>query len=505
MTNATEVAASARRSESVADRQVPPLLEHVWGDAFPELSSPVAPLRAPRPQLLAFNAELARELDLDPDALRSSAGLRFLTGESFRAGAAPVAQVYAGHQWGLYQPILGDGRAALLGERRDRDGRLRDVHLKGIGPTPMSRVDGLAVVGPMLREFLMGEAMHALGVPATRALAVVATGAQRDHDGQVLPGAVLARTAGSHVRFGTFEYVRAQEDPALLRRLADHVIARHYPRAAAAEHPYRALLTEIVDAVAALTADWMRIGFVHGVLSTDNMLVGAETIDFGPCAFLDAYEPGAYFSSIDRHGRYAYDKQPSIGRWNLEQLGHALAPLLSDDAPTGERVAADIVDGFDARYRAHWTAAFRAKLGVGDALDPSAADELAGAALDLIAVHDVDFTGFWRDLALAAEGDERPVRGRFLGPTPALDEWLRRWSALGPDAALIRSTNPLYIARNHLVEEVLAAATEGDLAPFERLLDLLRDPFVEREGREHRRFTWPAPVGSPRYRTYCGT
>ncbi len=242
--------------------------------------------------------------------------------------------MYAGHQWGVFQPILGDGRAALLGERRDRSGRLRDVHVKGIGPTSMSRVDGFAVVGPMLREFLMGEAMHALGVPTTRALAVVATGAPREHDGQALPGAVLARTAASHVRFGSFEYVRAQDDPALLARLADHVIARHYPRAAAAEHPYRALLAEIVDAVAALTADWMRTGFVHGVLSTDNVLVSAETIDYGPCAFLDAYEPGAYFSSIDRFGRYAYDRQPSIMRWNLERLGHALSPLLADDPST---------------------------------------------------------------------------------------------------------------------------------------------------------------------------
>ena len=431
--------------------------------------------------------------------------MRFLTGESFREGSAPVAQVYAGHQWGVFQPILGDGRAALLGERRDRSGRLRDVHVKGIGPTSMSRVDGFAVVGPMLREFLMGEAMHALGVPTTRALAVVATGAPREHDGEVLPGAVLARTAASHVRFGSFEYVRAQDDPALLARLADHVIARHYPRAATAEHPYRALLAEVVDAVASLTADWMRTGFVHGVLSTDNVLVSAETIDYGPCAFLDAYEPGAYFSSIDRFGRYAYDKQPSIMRWNLERLSLALAPLLADDPSTAEQVAAEIVDGFDARYRSYWAAAFRAKLGFDDRVDASVAAELAQAALDLLAEHAVDFTGFWRDLAAAADGDERPVRGRFLGSIPELDAWLRRWSALAPDAALVRAVNPRYIARNHIVEEVLTAATEGDLAPFEQLLDLLRDPYAERSGSDYRRFAWPAPDGTPRHRTYCGT
>lgn len=481
------------------------MLERVWAENLPELSHRVSPVRTPQPQLLTLNEEVARDLGLDPDYLRSRAGIRFLTGESFREGSSPVAQVYAGHQWGVFQPILGDGRAALLGERRDRAGRLRDVHLKGIGPTSMSRVDGFAVVGPMLREFLMGEAMQALRVPTTRALAVVGTGAPREHGGQTLPGAVLARTATSHVRFGSFEYVRAQDDPALLARLADHVIARHYPRAAAAEHPYRALLAEVVDAVAALTADWMRTGFVHGVLSTDNVLVSAETIDYGPCAFLDAYEPGAYFSSIDRFGRYAYDQQPSIMRWNLEHLGHALSPLLADAPSTAQQIAAELVDGFDARYRSHWAAAFRAKLGLDDRVDPSVAAELAHAALDLLADHGVDFTGFWRDLAAAAEGDERPLRGRFLGSVPELDAWLVRWSALAPDAAAIRAVNPVYIARNHIVEEVLSAATEGDLAPFEQLVDLLRDPYTERSGSEYRRFARPAPDGAPRHRTYCGT
>ena len=501
MTDSATLGVDAAR----VDQTGPPALERVWAEAFPELSRAVSPVRTVQPRLLAFNDELADDLGFDPAFLRSAAGVRVLTGESYRPGTAPVAQVYAGHQWGRFQPILGDGRAALLGERHDRNGRLRDVHLKGIGPTPMSRVDGFAVVGPMLRELLMGEAMHALGVPTTRMLAVVATGAPREWEDRVLPGAVLARTAASHVRFGSFEYVRAQDDPVLLRRLADHVITRHYPGAAGAAHPYRALLGEIVDAVAALTADWMRVGFVHGVLSTDNVLVAAETIDYGPCAFLDAYEPGAHFSSIDREGRYAYDRQPSIMRWNLERLGHALAPLLADDASTGERIATEIVEAFDARYRAHWAAAFRMKLGIDDRVDPSVVTELARAALDLLGDHEVDFTGFWRDLATAAVGDEQPLRGRFLGPVPDLDAWLNRWLALGPDAALIRAANPLYIARNHIVEEVLLSATEGDLEPFEQLLDLLRDPYTERSGREYRRFAWPAPNGAPRHRTFCGT
>ncbi|MHC9043165.1 protein adenylyltransferase SelO [Microbacterium saperdae] len=482
-----------------------PTLERVWAAAFPELSRPVSPVRPPNPLLLALNEDVAHDLGLDPAFLRTASGVQFLTGASPGTDAAAVAQVYAGHQWGVFKPILGDGRAALLGERRGRDGRLHDLHLKGIGPTSMSRVDGFAAVGPMLREYLMGEAMHALGVPTTRALAVVGTGAPRDHDGRVLPGAVLARTAASHVRLGSFEYARAQEDPALLRRLADHVIARHYPRAADAEHPYRALFTEIVDAVAALTADWVRTGFVHGVLSTDNVLVSAETIDYGPCAFVDEYEPGASFSSLDTTGRYAYDRQPSIMRWNLERLGHALAPLLADDPSVGAMVAEEIADAFDARYRLHWSAAFRAKLGLDGQVTALLASGLAEDALHLLTAYDVDFTGFWRDLAAAAEGDERPVRARFLGPVAELDAWLAAWTALAPDAQRIRSTNPLYIARNHIVEEVLQAATDGDLDPFERLLDLLRDPYTEREGREYRRFTWPAPEGTPRHRTFCGT
>ncbi|MCT9821216.1 YdiU family protein [Microbacterium sp. W1N] len=501
MTDVTPVATAASTS-----RPAPlPVLERVWAEAFPELSRPVTPVRTPRPRLLALNEPLAAELGVDAAHLRSPAGVRFLTGEPAEGAGAAVAQVYAGHQWGVFQPILGDGRAALLGELRTPDGRLRDLHLKGIGPTSMSRVDGFAVVGPMLREYLMGEAMNALGVPTTRALAVVATGAPRSHAGEVLPGAVLARTAASHVRFGSFEYVRAQGDPALLRRLADHVIARHHPGAAGARHPYRALLTRIVDAVAALTAQWMRVGFVHGVLSTDNVAVSAETIDYGPCAFLDAYEPGAFFSSIDRFGRYAYDRQPAIMRWNLARLGEALAPLLADDPAEAEQTAAATVATFDARYAFHESAAFRAKLGLDDRAPQTAVHELTAAALALLDEHGVDFTGFWRALARAADGDERPVRDRFLGAVPALDRWLARWGALAPSAARIRAVNPVYIPRNHLVEEALAAATAGDLGPFETLVDLLREPYTERVSLEFRRFAAPAPADAPRHRAFCGT
>lgn len=478
-----------------------PVLAHEWATLLPELALPFVPARPPEPRLLALNEPLAHELDLDVDALRSAEGIRFLSGEP--GEARPVAQVYAGHQWGRFQPILGDGRAALLGEIRDVDGRLRDVHVKGSGPTPMSRGDGYAVIGPMLREYLMGEAMHALGVPTTRALAVVATGAVRPLDG--LPGAILVRTATSHVRYGSFEYVRVHGDLGLLRRLADLVIARHYPSAAEAPHPYRALLAAIVEAVAQLTADWMRLGFVHGVLSTDNVLVGAETIDYGPCAFLDAYEPDAFFSSIDEVGRYAYERQPEIMRWNLDRLGEAVAPLLHDDLAEALAIAAEIVAGFDESSPCARQEAFRRKLGLAGDVDATTVGRLTDAALALLADHGVDFTGFWRDLAAAAEGDERAVRSRFLGEVPALEEWLADWKARRPDAALIRAVNPVYIPRNHIVEEALQAATVGDLAPFDELVDLVRDPCTERPEARYRRFARPAPDGSLRHRTFCGT
>lgn len=482
---------------------VAPTFAHEWASTFPELSIGVTPVSPPHPRLLALNDELAAELGWDADDLRTVDGIRLLVGRS--PSARPVAQVYAGHQWGVFRPVLGDGRAALLGERVDGAGRPRDVHLKGIGPTPLSRIDGFATVGPMLREHLFGEAMHALGVPTTRALAVVATGAPRTLDGVTLPGAVLARTARSHVRFGTFEYARARGDVGLLRRLADHVIARHYPEAARQRHPHLALLDAIVDASAALVSRWMSIGFVHGVLSTDNVLVGAETIDYGPCAFLDAYEPGTWFSSIDRDGRYAYARQPDIMRWNLERLGEAFASLLSDDPARAAAVAAESVAAFDRRYEVHRAAAYRAKLGLGERVPDAEITALADAALAVLEEHGVDYTGFWRDLAAAAGGDERVVRGRFLGPVAGLDDWFARWTALAPDATAIRAANPVYIPRNHLVEEALAAAVTGDLAPFERLLGILRDPFAERTDAAYRRFALPAPDDAARHVTFCGT
>lgn len=483
-----------------------PALTSAWADTFPELSRTARPRSTPDPRLLVLNDQVARNLDLDPRLLRTDAGLRFLTGESRAPGSRPVAQVYAGHQWGVFRPLLGDGRAALLGERRDRTGSLRDIHAKGIGPTSMSRVDGFATVGPMLREFVLGEAMHALRVPTTRALAVVATGAPRSRAGEVLPGAVLTRVASSHIRYGTFEYASARGDRPLLQRLIDHVTHRHYPHLAGDPDPARALLTAIVAASADQTARWMGVGFVHGVLSTDNVLVSAETIDYGPCAFLDAYDPDAVFSSIDREGRYAYGRQPEIMRWNLGRLGAALSIVLADDPSRGRSVAEEIVSTYDGLYVDAWTEVFRAKLGFGPAVSPPTVRALAEDALSMLAAHRLDFTRFWRHLATATGGDPSVVQRSLSAPAAsALGAWVTRWSALAPDAARIAATNPIYVPRNHVVDETLTAAVQGDLRPVEELIEVLRTPYRERDTSLARRLaSAPADAGTP-FVTFCGT
>lgn len=483
-----------------------PRFESRWAQTLPELSRSVTPHLAPHPTVLAMNDGLARELDLDPQVLRSGDGLRLLTGGIRAPGSTPVAQVYAGHQWGRFRPILGDGRAALLGERRDASGTLRDIHAKGIGPTSMSRVDGFATVGPMLREFLMGEAMHALGLPTTRALAVVGTGAPRSLDEVTLPGAVLVRTARSHIRYGSFEYAAALDDRSVLRRLADLTIERHHPDAAGVGHSFPGLLTRIVDDVAAQTAGWMGAGFVHGVLSTDNVLVSGETIDYGPCAFLDAYDPDAAFSSIDHHGRYAYGRQPAIMRWNLERLGDAFAPLLADDVDEGRAIASGIVARFDDAFRDRWIAVFRAKLGLAPTVPAATVEQTAHTALALLAENRTDFPRFWRALGAAARDDRSGVRWLFPPHArPRVEAWLDEWEALGPDARRLDATNPAVTPRNHVVEEVLTAAVEGDLAPFDELVGLLRDPFTAHDTPLTQRLAAVPPETSTPFVTFCGT
>ncbi|TYP88901.1 uncharacterized protein YdiU (UPF0061 family) [Blastococcus xanthinilyticus] len=482
------------------------LLGNRFARELGELALPWQAEDAPDPRLLVLNEPLAGELGLDAAALRSPAGLRLLVGTAVPEAATPVAQAYAGHQFGGYSPRLGDGRALLLGELEDAEGRLRDLHLKGSGRTPFARGgDGLAAVGPMLREYVISEAMHALGIPTTRSLAVVATGRPVRRE-TLLPGAVLARVASSHLRVGSFQYARATGDTDLLRRLADHAIARHHPAAADAEHPYRALFEAVAAAQADLVAQWMLVGFVHGVMNTDNMTISGETIDYGPCAFLDAFDPATVYSSIDTGGRYAYRNQPLAAEWNLARLAEALLPLFADDEERAVALAVESLGTFRPRYDAAWVAGLRAKLGLPASTDDAAVTALADDALALLQRDHVDLTSFFRALSAAARGDAEPVRLLFLD-LAGIDGWLDRWRALTPDAlspdAAMDRVNPVYIPRNHLVEEALDAATEGDLAPLERLLAAVAAPYDERPGLE--RYAAPAPQDFGAYRTFCGT
>ncbi|WP_083406244.1 protein adenylyltransferase SelO [Mycolicibacterium rutilum] len=477
-----------------------------FGDLFaselPELAVRWQAEAAPGPTLLVLNEALAGDLGLDPDWLRGPYGVQLLLGARVPADATPVAQAYAGHQFGGYVPRLGDGRALLLGELTAADGTLRDLHLKGSGATPFARGgDGLAAVGPMLREYIVSEAMHALGVPTTRSLAVVATGRQVQRE-TPLPGAVLARVASSHLRVGTFQYAANTGDVHLLKRLADHAIARHHPGAASSGNPYVALFEAVVGVQAELIAKWMLVGFVHGVMNTDNMTISGETIDYGPCAFMEAYDPETVFSSIDSWGRYAYGNQPSIAVWNLARLAEALLPLFADDQQQAIAIAEGSLGGFAPKFQDALAAGMRAKLG----LAADTPDEIAVPLMnDLIAqLHQshVDFTSFFRTLAHAARGDDEPARGLFVD-LAAFDGWLARWHGLNPDAAVMDRSNPVYIPRNHLVEEALTAATDGDLQPLHRLLDAVTAPYDERPGLE--RYAEPAPEDFGKYRTFCGT
>jgi len=484
--------------------------DHSFVRDLPGLYEPWSAAPVPAARLLALNVDLARDLGLDVEALRTPAGVAALVGDAAVHGDAPVAQAYSGHQFGGFSPRLGDGRALLLGEVVDLDGGRRDVHLKGSGRTPFSRGgDGKAVVGPMLREYVIGEALHALGIPTTRALAVVATGEPVARE-RMLPGALLVRVAASHLRVGTFQYAAMHDDPALVTRLADYAIARHYPDAADAPNPYLALFDHVVDAQAALVAQWMLVGFIHGVMNTDNMTISGESIDFGPCAFMDAYDPATVFSSIDESGRYAYGNQPRIAQWNLARLAETLLPAFADDTDAAIAIATEVLATFPDRYHGYWSDGMRAKLGLGDTPadddDPLLVEDL----LALLHAQAVDWTSCFRALSTAVRGDRAPVGA--LGNDPdAFDAWAERWDdarARGSaDPAAVADAmdrvNPVYVPRNHKVEEALTAATDGDLDPFRELVEVLAHPFDERPGLEA--YAAPAPTGGLPYRTFCGT
>lgn len=465
--------------------------------------------QVPRPTLVKLNRELAKELGLDSDALDSEEGARIFAGNEIPQGAALLAQAYAGHQFGGFVPQLGDGRALLLGEVIDRNGCRRDVQLKGSGPTPFSRAgDGRAALGPVLREYLIGEAMHALGIPTTRALAAVVTG-EPVYRESALPGAILTRVAASHIRVGTFQFFAARGEQAKVRRLADYAIDRHYPELKGHANPYLGLLERVCDRQAALIASWMHVGFIHGVMNTDNMAISGETIDYGPCAFMDHYNPATVFSSIDTQGRYAYANQPRIAQWNLVRFAETLLPLIDADGNRAIAHATGVVNAFPEQYERHWLKGMRAKLGL--VTEDEADLNLATGFLTAMEGKKVDYTLAFRYLADAALGQEDPIRALFADPS-AYDLWSGYWRArlsretVEPSVRTqaMRRANPAFIPRNHRVEEALSAAVErADYVPFETLLNILSRPFDDQP--EFAAFAEPAPEGQECYRTFCGT
>ena len=467
------------------------------------------PVAAPR--LIKLNRPLAERLGLDPDWLAGPEGVEALAGNRVPSGAEPIAVAYAGHQFGGFVPQLGDGRAVLLGEVVDRGGVRRDVQLKGAGPTPFSRRgDGRAALGPVLREYVVSEAMAALGIPTTRALAAVTTG-QGVRRETVLPGAVLTRVASSHIRVGTFQFFAGQDDVEGVRLLADYVIARHYPDAAHAERPYRALLDAVIRAQAGLIAQWLLVGFIHGVMNTDNVSVAGETIDYGPCAFLDRYDPEAAFSAIDVQGRYAYGNQPAIGLWNLTRLAECLLPLLSEDTDAAIAEAQEALEDYAPSFGAAYEAGMRRKLGLGTEREGDTA--LGRDLLEAMHGNGADFTLTFRRLseaALGAAGDTG-VRDLFADPS-AFDGWAARWrDRLGQEPAdgevrraAMRSVNPAFIPRNHRVEAVIRAAVESeDFGPFEEMVTVLARPFEDQPAFAE--YAEPPRDDERVFQTFCGT
>jgi len=468
---------------------------------------PCNAVQVARPRLVKLNRELAEELGLNADALDSDEGARIFAGNEIPEGAAPLAQAYAGHQFGGFVPQLGDGRALLLGEVIDRNGCRRDVQLKGSGRTLFSRAgDGRAALGPVLREYLIGEAMHALGIPTTRALAAVLTGEPVYREDGALPGAVLTRVAASHIRVGTFQFFAARGEQAKVCRLADYVIDRHYPELKGHANPYLGLVARVSDSQASLIASWMHVGFIHGVMNTDNMAISGETIDYGPCAFMDHYDPATVFSSIDTRGRYAYANQPRIAHWNLARLAETLLPLIDADEKRAIARATEVVNAFPEQYERHWLRGMRAKLGL--VSDEEADFNLATGFLTAMDGKNVDYTLAFRYLADAALSHEAPIRALFADPS-AYDLWSGHWrarlarEAVAPlaRAQAMRRANPAFIPRNHRVEEALSAAVErDDYAPFATLLNILSRPFDDQP--EFAAFAEPAPEGYGHYRTF---
>ncbi len=476
--------------------------EHSYAQ-LPELFfAKTRPVPVCEPRLVILNRALAVTLGLDPDVLELPENTAIFAGNQVPAGAEPIAQAYAGHQFGHFTG-LGDGRAILLGEQITPEGKRLDIQLKGAGRTPFSRGgDGRAALGPMLREYIISEAMHGLGIPTTRSLAVATTG-ETVYRNSLLPGAVLTRVAASHIRVGTFQWAAAHQDPAATRALADHTLQRHFPELVNRESRYVEFFDAVMERQAALIAKWLHVGFIHGVMNTDNMALSGETIDYGPCAFMDHYDPDTVFSSIDRHGRYAYGKQPEIARWNLARLAEAMLPILHDDHQIAVDLANEALGTFEQRFQDHWLLGMRAKLGMTTAEKEDAA--IVAELLEWMQTHQMDFTNTFRALS------EENAMAEPLFIEAGFMKWHEQWSARltrQPQSRAIvaeamRSNNPAVIARNHRVEEALAAASEkADFGPLKRLLEALAHPHAADAPLE---FRSPPPPGMPAYQTFCGT
>jgi uncharacterized protein YdiU (UPF0061 family) len=484
--------------------------EHSYASLPAHFSVRIPPTTVADPKLVIFNRPLAEQLGLDPAEIEPRAAALF-SGNEVADDSIPIAMAYAGHQFGHFVPQLGDGRAILLGELRDRDGVLRDVQLKGSGRTPFSRSgDGRATLGPMLREYIISEAMHALGIPTTRSLAVVTTGEPVFRE-QPLPGAVLTRVAASHIRVGTFEYFAVRSDTDAIRELLNYVIARHYPEAHDAEVPALAVIKAVAERQAKLISDWMAVGFIHGVMNTDNMAISGETIDYGPCAFMDSYDPKTVFSSIDRNGRYAYVNQAGIAQWNIARFAETLLPLIDADGEKAVALATEAVQAFIGRFDAHFLQRMRNKIGL--AAEQEGDAELVKRLFATMQAAEADFTLTFRRLADVAEYPDRqgPLRELFNG-SEELESWLRDWSArLERDpktaverAANMRRVNPEFIPRNHRVQAALDTAVEsGDLEPFRRLLAILQRPYDHQTDAAE--YTLPPPPSERGFQTFCGT
>lgn len=470
--------------------------------------APAEAAKPSAPELLVFNHSLAGRLGLNADGAGAEELAKLLSGKARPEGAAPIALAYAGHQFGHFSPQLGDGRALLLGEIVAPDGERFDVQLKGSGPTAFSRNgDGRAAIGPVLREFLVSEAMAAMGVPTTRALAAVATGDRVQRE-RAHPGAVLTRIASSHIRVGTFQFFAAHFGADHIVQLADYSIRRHFPDLVEAANPSLALLERVIDLQCELIARWLGVGFVHGVMNTDNVAISGETIDYGPCAFMDRFSVNTVFSSIDANGRYAYGRQPQILHWNMARFAEALLPAIHRVSPADVDAAKALVDAIPGRFRTLWHARVKEKLGLGgEDVDDG---ELIDTLFDELEEHGVDFTSFFRALAMLLRGDGAMLESLLPAPE-AMAPWIAQWweriahEATGPleHAAAMDAVNPLYIPRNHLVEAALAVAEAGDMAPWLELLDVVRHPYDIHPGFE--RFAEPGPADAGPYRTFCGT